>query len=353
MTHAAPDRTPGPMAVGGLWALAAAVAFGASTPLVQHWGRGVGPFTTAGLLYLGAVLVSVGGVRAGAGEPLRKRDLRLVGLVAALGAVVGPAALAWGLQHTSGVTASLLLNLEAVFTVVLARAVWSEPIGKRVGVALAAMTAGGVLLVARGASVSGDSLAGAVAVLVATAAWAADSTLGRPLSERDGAQVVTAKAAMGALASGGLAWALGESWPPAMEALCLGAAGALGYGVSLRLYLRAQRTLGAARTASVFASAPFVGAGVAWTMGQAMGGWATLAAGALCAVGVALHLTERHGHEHMHDAVEHEHLHSHDDLHHVHAHDGVAEGAHSHRHAHGDVTHAHPHALDVHHRHRH
>jgi drug/metabolite transporter (DMT)-like permease len=41
-----------PIARGVLLALAAALAFGLSTPFVQLAGRGVGPFTTAALLYV-------------------------------------------------------------------------------------------------------------------------------------------------------------------------------------------------------------------------------------------------------------------------------------------------------------
>ncbi len=342
-----------PIAAGGALALASAVAFGVSTPMVQRLGRGVGPFTTAALLYLGSALLPAAFARGSGDRSLRARDMRLVVIVAALGAVLGPVALAWGLQRTSGVTAALLLNLEGLFTVLLARSLWSEPVGGRVALALAAMTSGGALLVlGRGVSTP-SALLGDLAVLAATAAWAADSTLGRPLSERDPAQVVTVKSSLGALASGILALASGEAWPSARAALGLAACGAVGYGASLIFYLRAQRTLGAARTGSIFASAPFVGAAVAWGMGEAAGGPSTLAAGALCAFGVALHMTERHAHEHRHDPVEHEHPHTHDDLHHAHHHDAYPQGAHSHRHAHEAMTHAHAHGMDEHHRHKH
>jgi hypothetical protein len=41
---------------GGLLALAAALLFGVSTPLIQALGSGLGPFSTAALLYAGATL---------------------------------------------------------------------------------------------------------------------------------------------------------------------------------------------------------------------------------------------------------------------------------------------------------
>ncbi len=350
------DARDGPMSAGGALALASAVAFGATTPFVQRFGRGVGPFTTAALLYGGAALFSA--VPRTSREPasLRASDLPRLLVVASLGAVLAPVALAWGLQRTSGVHASLLLNLEAVFTVLLARVLWAEPIGGRVGGALLAMTAGGALLVAGGSSGSasaGGAGWGALAVVVATLAWAADNTVGRPLADRDPTRVVFAKGALGAAASTALAVGFREPWPAASATTALAVCGALGYGASLTLYLRAQRAIGAARTGSVFAAAPFVGAAIAWAMGQGAAGPSTFAAGALFALGLWLHLTEGHQHEHVHEAIEHSHAHSHDDRHHDHPHDDPLIGEHSHAHAHARTTHAHPHALDVHHRHRH
>ena len=65
-----------------------------------------------------------------------------------------------------------------------------------------------------------------------------------------------------------LAAAFGESWPAGVAVPTLALCGALGYGASLTLYLRAQRAIGAARTGSIFAAAPFVGAAIAWSLGE-------------------------------------------------------------------------------------
>jgi drug/metabolite transporter (DMT)-like permease len=353
MSRATDGERAGPMSAGGILALASAVAFGATTPFVQRFGRGIGPFTTAALLYAGAALFSA--LPRARREPgaFRPADLPRLAAVAVLGAVVAPVALAWGLQRTSGVSASLLLNLEAVFTGLLARTLWAEPIGGRSAGALLAMTAGGGLLVASGQASSPGTGWGALAVIGATLAWAADNAVGRPLADRDPTRVVLAKGALGAVASALLAAAFGERWPPGVPMIALAACGALGYGASLTLYLRAQRAIGAARTGSIFAAAPFVGAALAWAMGERAAGPATIGAGALLAVGLWLHLTEGHEHEHTHGAVEHDHAHSHDDLHHSHQHATYPSGEHSHPHRHEPATHVHSHGLDVHHRHRH
>ena len=126
---------PRPALRGGLLALMAAVLFGLSTPLVQRFGMGLGPFTTAALLYAGAALVALALRQPPEREArLQRSDLARVLAMATFGAVIGPVALAWGLQRTSGSSASLMLALEALFTVVLAWRLWraySEALARR------------------------------------------------------------------------------------------------------------------------------------------------------------------------------------------------------------------------------
>jgi drug/metabolite transporter (DMT)-like permease len=215
--------------------------------------------------------------------------------------------------------------------------------------------AGAALLLADRSGGAADiaGVFGLLAVLGATLAWAADNTFSRPLAQRDPGQTVLAKAALGACATAVIAAGTGAALPAPGAAAGLLAVGALGYGLSLRLYLLAQRAFGAGRTASVFAFAPFIGALVAVAMGER--GISTWLAGgaALMLAGVVLHLLERHAHEHTHERIEHEHAHTHDDGHHAHEHVPMPAGAHSHWHRHTGVTHAHPHVPDAHHTHRH
>lgn len=190
-------------------------------------------------------------------------------------------------------------------------------------------------------------------MLLATAAWGVDNTLSRGVADRDPGQVVLVKATLGALATFTLAWLLSEPVPVWSAALALLAVGATGYGLSLRFYLLAQRRFGAARTGSVFAFAPFIGAAGAFALGEHGGGSLLWLGGALMLAGVVLHLAESHEHEHVHEELEHEHAHTHDDGHHDHHHDVMPTGAHSHLHRHGSTVHRHPHVPDLHHLHRH
>jgi len=339
---------------GGLLALLAAVLFGVSTPLVQRFGAGLGAFSTAALLYAGAALVGALLRQPVEREAaLRRGDAGRLLAMAAFGAVLGPVALAWGLQRTSGTSASLMLTLEAVFTALLARRLYRETMDARVWSAVALLLAGGAVLVLDQGRTGTPQLWGLLAVGAATAAWGVDNTLSRALAERDPGQVVLAKALLGSGATGALALLLGEPQPPLAQALALLAVGATGYGLSLRCYLLAQRAFGAGRTGSVFAFAPFVGAAGALALGErgASGGLAV--GGALMLAGVALHLAESHRHEHVHEAMDHEHAHTHDDGHHTHAHDPMPTGPHSHWHHHEPMRHSHPHVPDIHHTHDH
>ena len=335
-------------------ALIAAALFGISTPLVQQLGAGVGPFSTAALLYAGAALTGVLLRRRVEREArVVRADLRRVLAIAAVGAVVGPVALAWGLQRTSATSASLMLTLESVFTAFLAWWLYRETMDRRIWTAMLLLVAGGVVLVLDQARQGAAQLTGLFAILVATAAWGLDNTLSRALAERDPAQVVVAKAALGSTATVGLALLLSEALPTLPSAIGLFVVGATAYGLSLRFYLLAQRAFGAARTGSVFAFAPFIGAALAVGLGDHSFSWTMGIGGSLMLAGVLLHLLESHGHEHVHEAMQHEHAHVHDDGHHDHVHEPMPEGPHSHVHRHESRTHSHPHMPDAHHTHHH
>jgi drug/metabolite transporter (DMT)-like permease len=331
----------------------AALLFGATAPLVKIFARDVGPFATAALLYVGAMIGNGLPHRRESEAAVRSRHAGRIALVALFGAAIAPACLVWGLQRAGALAASLLLNLEAVWTIALASALYREPIGGRVVAASSLMLAGGSLLAVRGASGGGADLLGVVAVTSATLAWALDNTLTRPLADLDPRAVVFWKALVGSAMGGLVAIAAHNRWPRPFAAAVLLACGAGGYGLSLRLYLQAQRVLGAARTGSLFAFGPFIGAVIAFALGDRAEG-ALVAGASMCFVAAGwLHVTERHSHHHRHLALEHEHAHRHDDGHHTHTHEPPAAGTHSHVHAHKSMEHDHPHGVDAHHRHGH
>jgi drug/metabolite transporter (DMT)-like permease len=350
------ERLRAPIASAVLLATASAFAFGVTIPIVARLGGGLRPLTSASLLYAGAALVSLvlGPFRKRSGRPLTRDALPRLLLIGLVGAALAPLLLVLGLARAGATGASLVLNFEALFTVLLAWLVYREPIGARVGWALFAMTFGGVLvLVDGGERMKGGQALGLLAVLGATACWALDNTLTRRLADRDSLAVVAAKGALGAVVTGSLALGFQEPRPSALPALGLLLCGATGYGLSLRLYLSAQRRMGAARTASVFATGPFIGAALGWLLGDRGTGLGTALGALAFGIGVYLHATERHSHRHLHTAMDHEHPHRHDDGHHDHIHDPPVLGEHTHPHHHEKVEHDHEHAPDIDHEHAH
>lgn len=343
-----------PVVRGGVLALLAAALFGLSTPFVQAWGQGVGPFTTAALLYAGAALIAVFLRKPKDREAqLQPGDARRLLAMALFGAVIGPVALVWGLQRTSGVSASLMLTLEAVVTALLAWRLYGETVDKRVVLAMGTLLVGGVVLALDQGFQGGVQLMGLLAVTAATVAWGIDNTLSKGVADRDPGQVVLVKAVLGLSATGLLAWWRAEPLPAELPMVMLLLIGASGYGLSLRFYLLAQRAFGAARTGSVFAFAPFIGAVAAFALGERTVSPYLALGGLLMLMGVLLHLAESHAHEHGHEWLEHEHAHRHDDGDHTHSHTSMPSGPHSHWHRHDPLTHTHAHVPDIHHGHTH
>jgi drug/metabolite transporter (DMT)-like permease len=353
---------------GALAGLGAAALFGLGTPLGKRLVSGQSPLWLAALLYLGAGvgLTAYGALSALAGgrrseARLARRDLPLLAGVIGFGGALGPVLLLLGLQRLSAVASALLLNLEAVFTIVLAVVLFGEHLGRRGTAAAALIVAGAVALscwpgATGGPGARAGAWPGALLIAGACLAWAIDNNLTQRLSLRDPIALARTKTLGAGLCNLALALTVGATAPPARVVGAALAVGVVSYGISIVLDVYALRLLGAAREAAYFATAPFLGALLALPIvGERPSAHAALA-GAVMALGVALLLGERHEHEHTHQPLEHEHAHVHDD-HHRHTHPPGSEptdpAPHSHPHRHEPLTHAHPHVPDLHHRHRH
>ncbi len=330
-------------------ALAAAL-FGASAPAASRLADDLGAFTLASLLYLGAALAVAPAV---ARQPRARRAWERggarLGLAVVAGGGAGPVLLAAGLARTPAATASLLLNLELVATVLLAAAFFSEHVGGRVAAGTVLVVVAGVTL---GWSPSADLRIGALFIAAACACWGLDNCVTASLDELTPAQITLAKGTI----AGSVNLAIGlatSAAPSAGQTVAALAVGAIGYGVSITLWVAGARLLGAARGQLVFATAPFLGAMVAWIVLSEPVTGAQLLACVLAGAGVARVVGSDHTHNHRHQPVEHDHEHRHDDGHHTHAHPGGVGARHQHPHTHAPLAHAHPHVPDLHHRHDH
>lgn len=349
------------MRQGVLYALLAAVLFGASTPFAKLLLADTPPVLLAGLLYAGSgVGLSLwwgfrGRLRPRPhpGAPWRAAEILWIGAAIASGGVLGPLLLMSGLRRVDAASASLLLNMEGVFTALLAWLAFKENFDRRILAGMAAIVAGGAAL-AWPQRLSIGAGAGTAWIAAACVCWAIDNNLTRKVSARDPVAIAALKGWVAGAVNLGIAAEMGVAWP--MRAHILGAAalGLLGYGVSLVLFVLALRQLGTARTSAYFSTAPFIGATLSLLLFRQVPGALFWIAASLMAIGVWLHLTEQHAHAHTHGAMRHAHSHVHDE-HHRHAHDFEWDGRepHEHEHAHEPLTHSHTHYPDIHHRHEH
>jgi len=350
------------MYIGVVYALCAAVLFGASTPFAKSLVGQVLPATLAGMLYLGSglgllVCYAVRGLRQRHARdqslPLRASDLPWLGGAIAAGGIAGPLLLMAGLVTVPASTASLLLNMEGVLTAILAWFVFKENFDRRIFTGMLLIVGAGIVLSWEQAATASVPW-GAMAIVGACLCWAIDNNLTRQVSAGDALQIACIKGLVAGSVNLGIAAAIGASLPPATTALSAGLVGFAGYGLSLVMFVLALRHLGTARTGAYFSAAPFVGAALSLVLlGEVPGGMFWLAA-ALMAGGIYLHVTEHHAHEHEHLPMSHGHMHSHD-AHHRHDHDFAWDGAepHAHPHHHNAMRHNHPHYPDIHHRHEH
>jgi drug/metabolite transporter (DMT)-like permease len=342
-------------------ALGAAVLFGASTPIAKHLVGEVTPVLLAGLLYtasglgLAVILAARHGLRASGAVPInvpRGRNVLWLAGAILFGGVLGPVFLLVGLTSIGASVGSLLLNLEAVFTALIAWSVFREHVGRRIALGMGLIVLGGTVL----AWTPGDFALsqGVFLVVGACLCWAIDNNLTRQVAASDAMTIACIKGLAAGPVNIVIAVATGAALPAPWVIAAAGVVGLAGYGISLVLFVLALRDLGTARTGAYFSVAPFFGALLALGPGQETITAQLLGAGLLMAGGVWLHVSEQHAHWHEHALLEHVHSHVHD-AHHVHAHgpdwDGVEP--HSHPHVHRPLRHAHPHFPDIHHRHDH
>lgn len=335
-------------------ALGAALLFGASTPLAKWLLVGIGPWLLAGLLYLGSgigLTIYRGVVRAPAVR-LPRNELGWFIAAIGVGGVIGPVLLMLGLTGMPASGASLLLSAESVLTALLAWFAFRENVDRRIALGMGAIVAGALVLSWPGEAQWAET-GPTLAILGACLAWAIDNNLTRKISLNDATWIAATKGLVAGAVNLTLAVWLGASLPATATLLGALLVGLLSYGLSLTLFVTSLRHLGTARTGAYFSVAPFFGALLSVLMGDVVT-LSLLVAAALMALGVWLHLTERHEHEHQHRMTQHDHEHVHDE-HHQHPHDipCVPGLPHRHLHWHQPVTHQHSHFPDAHHRHRH
>jgi drug/metabolite transporter (DMT)-like permease len=343
---------------GAIYGIAAAMLFGLSAPVSKRLLLDVPPLLLASLLYLGAgiglVIAAPFAPRRERREaPLRRADVPYLAGIIVTGGIFGPLFMLLGLQRVSGLAGSLLLNLEAVFTMLVALVVFREHLSRR-ELSAASLIVGGAAVLGYAPGELRAQWIGVACIALACLSWAFDNNWTQRLSIKDPFAIVRIKTLGAGTCTLALALLLGQRLPRPSVVIAALVLGVFSYGVSILLDAYALRHVGAAREAVFFATAPFMGAIAAVIILGERPRAIDVVALAAMAAGVSVMLRPKHEHVHTHDAIEHEHVHTHDEHHqHEHAPGDVPGEPHSHAHRHAPLKHGHAHVSDVHHRHGH
>jgi hypothetical protein len=122
--------------------------------------------------------------------PLRRADVPWLGAVVALGGIVGPLLLMFGLARTEAAGAALLLNLEGLATMGIAWVVFCENVDRRLLLGAFAILVGAALLSWQGTA---SFEWGALLITGACLCWGIDNNFTRKLSSADPVQIAMLK----------------------------------------------------------------------------------------------------------------------------------------------------------------
>lgn len=247
-----------------IWAILAAALYAVSSPFSKILLHEVAPTMMAALLYLGAgigmLLLGILRKKIGKGESekhLSQKDLPYtIGMVVL--DIAAPILLMLGLTKTTSSNASLLNNFEIAATAIIALIMFKEAISKRLWLAIGLITLSSMILSFEDA----DSLhfsVGSIFVLLACVCWGFENNCTRMMSESDPLEIVVIKGFGSGFGSLLIALSIGEHIPALDDIPCVLLLGFVAYGLSIFFYVHAQRKLGAAKTSSYYAVAPFIG----------------------------------------------------------------------------------------------
>lgn len=341
-----------------LFAISAAALYGISSPFSKLLLKNIPPAMMAALLYLGAgcgmtivYLIQRWGTKKSTEAKISKKELPyIVGMI--LLDIAAPIFLMLGLQMTTAENAALLNNFEIVATSLIALFIFKEAIGQRMWIAILLITLSSILLSVEDLGSLSFSV-GSLFVIAACLCWGLENNCTRMLSLKDPLQIVVVKGFGSGFGSLIISWLAKESFSISSTMIMALLLGFVAYGMSILFYIKAQRELGAARTSTYYAAAPFIGVLISWLVFREPVTFSFAAALVFMLIGTYFAISEEHIHAHRHHPMTHEHKHNHEDAHHNHRHEPKVDGEHSHPHEHEETEHTHAHTPDIHHEHSH
>lgn len=325
-----------------VYAVLAALFYAINTPVSKILLNNIPVTFMASFLYLGAgigvgIMYLFHWKNEKPEERLVKSDLPYtVGMVAL--DIAAPIFMMLGIKLGTASDASLLGNFEIVATSLIALCIFKEAVSGRLWAAIGFITVSSILLSFEGIGSFSFSV-GSLFVILATICWGLENNCTRKISEKSTYQIVMIKGIFSGIGSLLIAIFVGEKLPAAMYIVIAMLLGFVAYGLSIFTYIRAQRTLGAAKTSAYYALAPFIGAFLAFAfVGEKLSG-SFLAALALMLTGTVLVVMDTmvKSHSHMHS---HTITHTHDGVTHTH----ILEHSHSHNHFSDENNHDHKHS---------
>ena len=249
---------------GILLAILASALYSISTPISKLLLESMPSTILAGLLYLGAGagmaifgLVSKSIGKSNNEEKLTKDDMPYVVAMVVLD-IAAPILLLLGLSYATAENVSLLNNFEIVATAVIAFIFFGEKISKKLGIAIGLITLSSIILSFENLAAFEFSV-GSILVLLAAVCWGLENNCTRKLSSKDPLEIVVVKGLCSGAGSLIIGLAIGERAERIDFILAALALGFVAYGLSIFVYVYAQRSIGAAKTSAYYAVAPFIG----------------------------------------------------------------------------------------------
>lgn len=326
-----------------IFALLAAVFYAINIPCSKFLLKQVTPTFMASFLYFGAAL-GIGIIYLLTGKKQKDNKLNKRDLPYTIGMIVldiaAPIFLMLGISKGNSSTASLLGNFEIVATALIALVVFKEAISKWLWSAIAIITLSGALLSFNSFSELRFS-AGSLYVILATLCWGLENNCTRKIASKSTYEIVLLKGVFSGLGSFIIAFIVGEHLPQIKYIALTLLLGSVAYGLSIFLYVKAQNTLGAAKTSAYYAVAPFVGAAISFIYLKEKLSVNTIIATVLMIAGTVFVIYDtlvfKHRHLHTHTIV-----HTHDGATHTH----TVTHSHEHKHFMQNGKHTHTHTPD-------
>jgi len=269
---------------GYVSAVVSAVLFGINSTLNKITLQNVHPTVVAGMIYfIGGVFLF--GIHA---SPLCKRilalfetpesetkiasrDFRILAFVILCGSIIAPLLLLNGLSETTAINASLLLNAESLFTVLIAVAFLKERGTRREYLSILILLIGVVFVTTNGEfqrlSLT-ENILGNLLIIGACLFWGIDNNLSRFLSKKRDIILVTGlKCFIGGLALLTISFLLGIDFSlPLISIPYLLSVGTLSIAFSILLFLFALRKIGSMRTGVIYSTSSLFGAVLAFAV---------------------------------------------------------------------------------------